>query len=295
MHLPYSNKHKLMLRYLNRGLRTDKVALWDGKPPQVCRGNWEIMVIIRGLAQPVLNGEERPTWHQRQMWIVGPQSLHMWKRDPSQPCEVICAHFACLHPVMENFISPTYSTSVPLMPADITKIKALYARMLPHYRNPSLTSTLIFEQAMLEFCLLALQNIKQPMHVPGFDSNSTKVQQALVWYQDHLSEGIDASDVAAALSVSPSHLRRLFQAVMQDTPKQIFQRTALERACRYMVETGLSLKEIAYLCGYKGFSQFHRAFRAQYQQSPEEWRRNTYYKPLGIRPEASPLPTRLQN
>jgi len=273
-----------MLRYLNRGLRDGKI--WDGGFPKICRGNWEIMVTVRGAAYPVNKTGPSLEGKSRQLWILPPHSMHTWRRDPAQPCEVIVVHFAGLHSVMENFISRTHPTSVSLSPADLKKIEALYARLLPEYRNPRLSSLLIFEQGMIELCLLILKNIEQPSAVPGFDLNSTKVQQALLWYQEHLADGIGVREVAAAINLSSSHLRRLFQSVLQDTPKRIFQRAALEKACRFMAATSLSLKEIAYLCGYKGFSQFHRAFRAQYHQAPEEWRRNTNYRGLGIRSEA---------
>ena len=228
------------------------------------------------------------------MWIVPPQSKHTWTRDPSEPCEVIVAHFAYLHPVMDNFISRNLPTSVSLKAADIKAVELLYARLVPQYENPSLLSLLHFQQGMLEFCILFLRNMEQPAIVPGFDVNSSKVQQALSWYQEHLSEGVNVRDVAAAVNLSSSHLRRLFQSVMQETPKRIFQRTALESACRFMAESNLSLKEIAYLCGYKGFSQFHRAFRAQYQQAPEEWRANTNYGSFGLRAEAPHRSSALQ-
>ena len=279
-----------MLRYLNRGLREG----WDKSFPEVCRGNWEIMVIIRGAASPLTSKGPSLNWERRQLWIVPPQSKHTWTRDPSEPCEVIVAHFAYLHPVMDNFISRNLPTSVSLKAADIKAVELLYARLVPQYENPSLLSLLHFQQGMLEFCILFLRNMEQPAIVPGFDVNSSKVQQALSWYQEHLSEGVNVRDVAAAVNLSSSHLRRLFQSVMQETPKRIFQRTALESACRFMAESNLSLKEIAYLCGYKGFSQFHRAFRAQYQQAPEEWRANTNYGSFGLRAEAPHRSSALQ-
>ena len=275
-----------MLRYLKRGFRDGRI--WDGLFPKICRGNWEIMVILRGAAHPIMKEETRLPlqWKNTQLWIAPPYSMHTWKRDPSRPCKVIVAHFACLHPVMDNFISRTQPTPFSLTAADLKQVEELYQRLLREYKSPSLSSPLIFEHGMLEFCLLILKNLKQPVLVPGFDVNSTKVQQAISWYQEHLSEGIDVRDVASAVGLSSSHLRRLFQSVLQDTPKRVFQRAGLENACRLMSETGLSLKEIAYLSGYKGFSQFHRAFRAQYNQAPEEWRRNSNYRGLGVRSRA---------
>jgi AraC family transcriptional regulator len=241
------------------------------------------MLVIRGGACPVFRDQPLPKFQKRHLWVVPPYSTHTWKHDPSTPCEVIVAHFASLPLVMDSFISRTHPTSVPISPRDLKVVEQLYDKMLPEYRKPRLTSSLIFEQCMLEYCLLIIRNLEKSPEVSGFDVNATKVQQALLWHQDHLSEGIMVSDVAAALHISEAHLRRIFEAVMGKTPKEVFQQAALEKACRLMAETSFSLKEIAFKSGYRGFSQFYRAFRNHYQQAPEAWRKNSAYGELGLK------------
>ncbi len=268
-----------MLRYLNRGRRDSRI--WDGQFPEIVRGSWEIMLIVNGAACPIFRGEATPKYLKRRLWVIPPRSRHSWKADPAQGCEVIVAHLASLHPVMDNYISRKHPTSVPISAADVKRVERLYATLLVQYRKPRLTSNLFFEQGMLEFCQIIIQNMERSADVGGATNNSTRVQQALLWHQEHLAAGCSVREVAAALHVSPSHLRRMFEDVLGDAPKRIFQQAALERACRMMGETNFSLKEIAYKCGYHGFSQFYRAFRQHYQVAPEAWRKNSAYGDSG--------------
>jgi AraC-like DNA-binding protein len=40
-----------------------------------------------------------------------------------------------------------------------------------------------------------------------------------------------------------------------------------------LADTGLELKEVAYLLGYEDVNSFHRAFRQWEKISPAQWRR----------------------
>ena len=271
-----------MLRYLSKGLR--RYGTVDLHPRDHCRNNWEIMVVHRGVMHPLIYGGRVAAASARRgetLWLMPPESRHCWDGPKDQPTEVFVFHFASLHPLLENSLPPTRMLAVKLTADDIAEIGDIYAYMEGHYRSPMPTSGIAFEVGMLRISELILRHDRHLGLISGFDPNAERVLQAIQWYREHLAEGVRAQDVADALHVSPAHLRRLFLQVRRESPNDSFARLKLQEACRLMSSTHLSYKEVAALCGFKGFSEFYRFFRKHVGMSPSEWRGNEFYQTSG--------------
>ena len=80
-------------------------------------------------------------------------------------------------------------------------------------------------------------------------------------------------EVAEAVHVSPSHLRRLFAEVRSASPKELFRRARLEKAQDLLGRTSLTLDEIARHCGYASASHFCREYKTVHHFTPSTWRR----------------------
>jgi AraC-like DNA-binding protein len=79
--------------------------------------------------------------------------------------------------------------------------------------------------------------------------------------------------IAQDLNMSYRTLRRKLS--QQGTSfKAILGEVRMGLAGEYMKNTNLSTQEIAYLLGYSEASNFHRAFKLWFDQTPGEYRRN---------------------
>lgn len=265
-----------VLRYLNKGLRSYGTV--DVHPRDHCRNNWEIMVVHKGVVRPLVFGKTAVApMRGETLWLMPPESRHCWEGPKGKTSEVFVFHFASLHPLLENSLPPTRMLPIKLTEADVAEISAIYDYVETHYMAPKPTSGIAFEVAMLRLSELVLRHDRHLGLISGFDPNAERVLQSIQWYREHLAEGVKAKDVAKALNVSPVHLRRLFLKVRRETPNNAFARLKLEEACRLMASTHLSYKEVAGLCGFKGFSEFYRFFRKQIGTSPSVWRSNAFY------------------
>ncbi|MEO6567248.1 MAG: helix-turn-helix transcriptional regulator, partial [Opitutaceae bacterium] len=90
---------------------------------------------------------------------------------------------------------------------------------------------------------------------------------------EHLARSPSVKEVADAIHVSPSHLRRLFRQVRNASPKNLFQRSRLEKAKELMSRTALTLDEVAAHCGYASASHLCRDHKAVHHFSPTHWRK----------------------
>lgn len=277
-----------MLRYMNRGIRCGPNA----HPLGVPRNNWEFLAVIRGRIRPVFIDRPAPAFETHRLWLLAPESTHSWTTPPGQSCTIVVFHFAAIDPLLEASLPAARTLSIPLSASDTRFISDLNRELWPHYESPRLSSAVRFEAAMLRLSALFLDSDHAASELTAFDAGAATVFQAIQWHRQHLAEGVSVNDVAAALHLSPSHLRRLFLRIRHESPKRAFMRTTLAEACRLMAHPALSLKEVGARCGFNGFSEFYRAFKNHTGQSPSCWRSNHLYRGLGLGTSAKAPPLR---
>jgi AraC-like DNA-binding protein len=88
----------------------------------------------------------------------------------------------------------------------------------------------------------------------------------------HLDEPLQVSQLSRIADISKSHFFALFKRVMGDSPIKIFIRARMQRACTLLLETGMSVKEVAALLGYQDEFYFSRVFKSVHGLSPSYYR-----------------------
>lgn len=91
----------------------------------------------------------------------------------------------------------------------------------------------------------------------------------------HLGDsGLAVQQVAAALSLSASHIHRLFEAQELSFSAWLWEcrLQACSRALRQPEHARLSISHVAYRCGFSHAAHFSRAFKARFGMTAREWR-----------------------
>ncbi len=109
-------------------------------------------------------------------------------------------------------------------------------------------------------------------------SISTPVVKAQRFILRHYSEPICVESVAGHVSLSKSHLNRLFRAELSCGPHEFLLQTRLNAAKELLTETSLSIEEIGYQCGFQSATHFIRAFKKENQMTPSYFRK--FFNPL---------------
>ena len=89
---------------------------------------------------------------------------------------------------------------------------------------------------------------------------------------EHLSEPLQAVDVAKIVGLHPNYALTLFRNVMNVSLHKFVVRMRLIRARSLLFETNLSIENVAFQSGFTGKSQFYEQFRGAYGVSPKEMR-----------------------
>lgn len=99
-----------------------------------------------------------------------------------------------------------------------------------------------------------------------------RVNLALDYVADRLSQPLRLKGVAQAACFSPFHFHRVFQALMGETLADYLNRRRLEKALALMVQptraSRRSLTQIALACGFSSSSDFSRSFRKRFGAAP---------------------------
>ncbi len=80
------------------------------------------------------------------------------------------------------------------------------------------------------------------------------------------------TELADTIHFSKQYICRIVKEKTGDTFNTLLIRTRLQMVVQYLLETNLSLEEIAYLCGFSAASHMSRTFKNEYGMTPSAYR-----------------------
>ncbi len=98
------------------------------------------------------------------------------------------------------------------------------------------------------------------------------IQEVVEWIPEHLHEVITVEALAERAAMSVRNFARVFVRESGITPARYIDRLRVETACRYLVDTYLSQKEIAVLCGLGSVDNMRKIFYKYLDISPIAYR-----------------------
>ncbi|OEK01058.1 hypothetical protein BFP97_05845 [Roseivirga sp. 4D4] len=103
----------------------------------------------------------------------------------------------------------------------------------------------------------------------------TRINKALDFIDNNLSEDIKIDQVAEAASFSTFHFQRLYKALKEESPYDTILRRRLEKSVFYLKHhPELKMLEIAEKVGFGSAENFTRQFKSRFEISPSELRNN---------------------
>jgi AraC-like DNA-binding protein len=98
------------------------------------------------------------------------------------------------------------------------------------------------------------------------------LRRALAWLGQEGSETVDLATLAKAAGVSSAQLVKLFKRHLGTTPLRYVWETRTRRGAQLLRETGLTVGEVAFRCGFQTPFHFSRWVKQLYGVSPKEFR-----------------------
>jgi len=156
--------------------------------------------------------------------------------------------------------------------ADLSDLVAA-AREAAHlvHAPPAPLSALRLKAALLRVLLLAATEFEGRGNPAAGDPRLLKALAAV--HERHRDPDLGVDDLADAARLSPEHLGRLFRRAFAVSPMQYVLRLRLERARGLLSKTGLGVKEVAHLVGFRDAAYFSRSIRRATGVPPSQLRR----------------------
>jgi len=100
--------------------------------------------------------------------------------------------------------------------------------------------------------------------------------RAQQFIEANLASPMRLNDIARAVHVSAAHLVKLFRRHLGVTPMRYLWDVRVRRGAQLLIQSGLSVSEVAERCGFRSQFHFSRAIKRRYGLSPRALRRRAW-------------------
>ena len=115
-----------------------------------------------------------------------------------------------------------------------------------------------------------------------------KLAQVIARMEANIEEPVSPARLAEEAGMSTRQLERLFRRYLNRSPKRYYMEIRLQKARNLLMQTEMSVINVALACGFSSPSHFSKCYRAQYRTTPYR-ERGTSEAP-GEAGEGAPLP-----
>lgn len=134
-----------------------------------------------------------------------------------------------------------------------------------------------FSNIMTEALLLAVINFLLRNHINNveYEDNLNELPQlisGIILYIQNNIKDVSLNSMAKAFNYTPSYLSKLIKAKTNSTFSEIVQKERIQRASSLLINTNMSIENIAYEVGYETHRQFNRVFKSVTSSSPLSYR-----------------------
>ncbi|WP_231936382.1 XylR family transcriptional regulator [Bythopirellula polymerisocia] len=142
------------------------------------------------------------------------------------------------------------------------------------YQAAQLLDQLMQESGESEECILVPPSgIAERQSSDVYALDDIDIVSALRFIRENACKGISVADVLKAVPLSRRMLEHRFQKLVRRTPHAEIIRIRMERACRLLRETDLSLAEITSRSGFANPDYFSVAFKNYMETTPRNYRK----------------------
>lgn len=95
-----------------------------------------------------------------------------------------------------------------------------------------------------------------------------KLSQVIQMMESNIEEPISPSILAKEVGMSTRQLERLFRRYLNRSPKRYYMEIRLQKARNLLMQTDMSVINVALACGFASPSHFSKCYRAHYDTTP---------------------------
>ncbi len=141
--------------------------------------------------------------------------------------------------------------------------------MLVEYANKNEDTQKILKSLTFSLMMLLTREYGKQKN----QESETTIDEMVAWIEKHL-DGVTLSSLSARFGYHPNYISALLHKNTGKTFSELLLSFRMQRAQLLLKNTDLSLEKIAAMIGYHNTSNFYKAFRATFNESPKTWKEN---------------------
>lgn len=106
------------------------------------------------------------------------------------------------------------------------------------------------------------------------DSKKDRLSEVFQYVNENYKKDIVLIEIAAIANMTPTSFCRMFKLKTKKSFVEYLNEIRVSKACKFLLETDLSMSEIAYECGYKTASNFNKLFKKFMGMTPSEFKKS---------------------
>lgn len=242
----------------------------------------KILVFLSGNVNYTIEGR---TWKlsPRDLVFVRAGEIHRPEPEPGIPYERIViyvspAFFEQYKRGTEDlslcFEGPVAKAVVHLAPGKTHDLLFHLEKLEQTTHAEGFANLLYIEMLFVEFLILLNRAmLKSELDALTPTLHDDKIQQVLEIINTQLTDRLSIDDLAAKLFVSRSYLMHKFKEATGCTIQQYIRSKRLLKARLLLLKSpDETLESIAYAAGFEGYLPFFRAFKTEFQKTPQAWK-----------------------
>ncbi|WGF88973.1 GlxA family transcriptional regulator [Marinivivus vitaminiproducens] len=123
---------------------------------------------------------------------------------------------------------------------------------------------------------------RQPRAKPAHSIERRELSAAIALMSAHIEEPLDLHSLAGRLGQSRRNIERLFRSHLSVSPARYYLDMRLKRARQLLLQTNMSVMEVAISCGFVSATHFSKCYRDRYGVPPRRDQSSHRRGPLAV-------------
>lgn len=174
--------------------------------------------------------------------------------------------------VIEPYLTAerSFQSRLKLSLPDFEQVSSIVTNMIHEYEQKSDGwKTMLNSYYMM---LVVLLSRAYSFSSLDLKSDVLNIAKSVSYMENNYSEPITMEELALRSNLSIRHFTRIFRATYQTTPGNYLLALRMQHACSLLVNTDLSISEIAFECGFNDSNYFTRQFGKLFHSTPRQYR-----------------------
>lgn len=271
----------------NFSITKRKMASYYNLPSPHSHSQYEIYYLINGTRKIFLDTSIY-TLNKGDLVFIPINTIHRVTYGDDKAHERIALRFddSCVPDIKKNqqinvSLKKTFIQSpvIHISTSSRNYIEGLFNRILAEYELSDDFSEINIKNCLQELLIFLIRyNLhKNNKYAPNIDMNDSIMQEAAKFIRANYQKNLSLEDVAGHVNISPTYFSKKFKTATGFGYREYLINIRIQQASRLLLETKMSITEIALECGFNDSNYFGDVFRRAKGISPLKYRKNNNY------------------